>query len=84
MNNLDNLITENGKIDALLYATENALIEATEETGTSKKVERLYNLFYMLVDEHKAFTAALDSVQGDAKVCNVIFAVSHCKGGNRD
>jgi hypothetical protein len=72
--NLDKALAENGKINALLYSIEEAMLEAAGETGMTEKTERLHNLIYVLMDEQQALTAALEAMQGDAKVCNAILA----------
>jgi hypothetical protein len=77
--NIDKALAETGKIDALLYSIEGAMLDAAAETGMTETVERLHNLIYVLMDEFQALTAAIEAAQGDERVCNVILASEHVR-----
>lgn len=79
MNNIDNAVLQIGKIKALTECVEDAMISAASETGLTVEVEKMHNLFYVLMDAQEALFEALEAAQGDSRVCNVILTVNHVR-----
>lgn len=79
MNNIDNAALQIGKIKALTECVEDAMISVTSEIGLTAEVEKMSNLFYALMDAQELLFEALEAVQGDAMVCNVILTINHVR-----
>lgn len=79
MNNIDNAALQIGKIKALTECVEDAMISAASETGLTKEVEKMHNLFYALMDAQELLFEALEAAQGDSRVCNVILTINHVR-----
>lgn len=79
MNNIDNAALQIGKIKALTECVEDAMISAASETGLTAEVEKMHNLFYVLMDAQEALFEALEAAQGDSRVCNVILTINHVR-----
>ena len=79
MNNIDNATLQIGKIKALTECVEDAMISAASETGLTAEVEKMHNLFYVLMDAQEVLFEALEAAQGDSRVCNVILTINHVR-----
>jgi len=77
MKTLDSVILKVEQINDFMVCIDDAMIDASEESGMNKSMDRLYSLVSILEDLLHNVSEELDEANGHIKVCNSILASAH-------
>ncbi len=80
--NLFNAISDNEKVDALMYAIESTYLDIEIVPEEFEKVNRAINAFYALWDAIHKVAEDLEKLAEDARVVDVIAAAEKVRSSN--
>ncbi len=83
MDRMAKVMDKIGQLEALAYAVESVMIEATEE-DTLEAMERLHSLVYLLGDQIRQLRGEVNALSADIRICDVFTTVRRYREAERE
>lgn len=78
MNELEKITMRLEQINSLMYVFEGAMLEAFDEVyGGINEINRVHNLFCILLEQLENLKSDIIGLQGHISVCDAIYALNH-------